>query len=248
MKCEEYGQSLAALIEGDISAERRAQLEAHTASCDDCRALTADLERIRQAGSTLERHPVPRDGWSRISARLQADPAFRRAEANVGNVAGTRVPWSWLALAASLLLAVGAAVYMMPRVGTPAGQRASQTIDSNASRGELVESIEEELRLAAEHYERAINRLEQVANQSDTPLSPEMMADVRQNLAVIDKAIDESRQALRAQPENQLAQESLFDAFRRKVALLQDTIALMNEMRKGNQAGVARIVEGADKS
>jgi hypothetical protein len=27
------------------------------------------------------------------------------------------------------------------------------------------------------------------------------------------------------------------------VSLLQDTIALMNEMRKGNQAGAARIAE-----
>ena len=49
--------------------------------------------------------------------------------------------------------------------------------------------------------------------------------------------------ALRTQPENTMAQESLFDAFRRKVALLQDTIALMNEMRKGNQAGAARLAE-----
>ena len=103
------------------------------------------------------------------------------------------------------------------------------------------------MQLAASHYEKAIAALEQVANQSDSPLDAEVMATVRQNLAVIDKAIDDSRTALRSQPESQLAQESLFDAFRRKVSLLQDTIALMNEMRKGNQAGAARIGE-ANKS
>jgi hypothetical protein len=54
--------------------------------------------------------------------------------------------------------------------------------------------------------------------------------------------------ALRAHPENRLAQESLFEAFRRKIALLQDTIALMNEMRKGDQAGAARVVESVNKS
>jgi hypothetical protein len=32
------------------------------------------------------------------------------------------------------------------------------------------------------------------------------------------------------------------------VALLQDTIALVNEMRKGNQAGAAAIVQGVQKS
>jgi hypothetical protein len=53
---------------------------------------------------------------------------------------------------------------------------------------------------------------------------------------------------LQAQPESQVAQQSLFEAFRRKVSLLQDTIALMNELRKGNQAGAARVAEGLNKS
>ena len=65
---------------------------------------------------------------------------------------------------------------------------------------------------------------------------------------MIDQAIDESRTALRTQPADQMAQESLFEAFRRKVSLLQDTIALMNEMRKGNQAGAARVAESLNKS
>ena len=41
---------------------------------------------------------------------------------------------------------------------------------------------------------------------------------------------------------NELAQESLFEALRSKLALLQDMVALINEMRKGNQEGAARIV------
>lgn len=74
------------------------------------------------------------------------------------------------------------------------------------------------------------------------------MTTLKANLGVIDQAINESRTALRAQPANQLAQESLFEAFRRKVALLQDTIALMNEMRKGDSAGAAQLIEGINKS
>ena len=68
------------------------------------------------------------------------------------------------------------------------------------------------------------------------------------NLTIIDQAIRESRTALESQPTSELAQESLFEAFRRKVALLQDTISLINEMRKGNQAGAARIIQNLDKS
>ena len=49
-------------------------------------------------------------------------------------------------------------------------------------------------------------------------------ADVlKANLTVLDGAIGESREALQKEPENDVAQESLFDALRNKVALLQDT-------------------------
>jgi hypothetical protein len=34
----------------------------------------------------------------------------------------------------------------------------------------------------------------------------------------------------------------LFEALRQKVTMLQDTIALMNEMRKGNSAGAAQVL------
>jgi hypothetical protein len=59
---------------------------------------------------------------------------------------------------------------------------------------------------------------------------------------VIDQAISESRAALKSEPDSAPAQESLFTALRRKVSLLQEMLALINEMRKGNQDGAARIL------
>jgi hypothetical protein len=70
---------------------------------------------------------------------------------------------------------------------------------------------------------------------------------LQKNLSVIDQAIGESRAALRTQPASELAQESLFEALRSKVTLLQDTVSLINEMRKGNQEGAARIVSGINQ-
>ena len=71
---------------------------------------------------------------------------------------------------------------------------------------------------------------------------------LQKNLGIIDQAILDSRLALQTQPTNQLAQASLFEAFRRKVALLQDTITLINEMRKGNQAGAAKVLQNLNRS
>ena len=65
--------------------------------------------------------------------------------------------------------------------------------------------------------------------------------------ALIDDAISKTSAALEREPSNLLAQQSLFEALRSKLALLQEMIALINEMRKGNQEGAARIVSGMDQ-
>jgi CHASE3 domain sensor protein len=66
----------------------------------------------------------------------------------------------------------------------------------------------------------------------------------QKNLQVIDQAIGESRAALKTQPASTDVQEGLFENMRTKVALLQQTVELINEMRKGNQAEAGRIIQG----
>jgi hypothetical protein len=100
------------------------------------------------------------------------------------------------------------------------------------------------LRLAEEHYEKAIQGLEQIANAEKSVLDPRTAATLQKNLSVIDAAINQSRAALREQPASEPAQQSLLDNFKSKIDVLQNTVALINEMRKGNEAGAARIVSG----
>ena len=128
----------------------------------------------------------------------------------------------------------------------------------NAPADTTVQDVESEFRLAEQHYQNAITKLEQAARldqatagepaTGDSAIDPATAAMLQKNLHVIDAAIAESRAALRTEPQSVAARDSLFDALKRKVALLQDTIALMNEMRKGNAAGAAQIIEGASKS
>ena len=74
-----------------------------------------------------------------------------------------------------------------------------------------------------------------------------MAAVLQKNLQVIDRAIGESRAALKSQPASSDAQDSLFDAMRTKVAVLQQTVELINEMRKGNQAEAGRLIQGLNQ-
>src|SRR4029450_4734723 len=101
--------------------------------------------------------------------------------------------------------------------------------------------------LAEEHYQNAITKLEQAAESDQGSIDPQTAAMLRKNLPVIDQPIAESRAAFRSEPTSMPARDSLFEALKRKVSLLQDTIALMNEMRKGNAAGAAQLVDGGNK-
>jgi hypothetical protein len=98
------------------------------------------------------------------------------------------------------------------------------------------QAIEAELAAAEAHYQKAISGLERIASAEKTAFDADTAATLQKNLAVINQAIDESRAAVRAEPASQQAQHSLIENFKTKLALLQDTVALIN---------AARIVSGS---
>jgi anti-sigma factor RsiW len=249
--CDDVQHALDAQLIGALSRAEAEALDAHLAGCPDCQALVEDARRLQAELRLIGTEgPSPRV-WDRVVARLEADPEFQRvAAAAVESEQRTRrTDWRWLALAAMLVVLIGGSLFVLRKTLGPASPPVAAPTMATAgdTPGDLVTSIEGELDLAAKHYENAIAGLERVASESETPIDPTVMATVRENLEIIDQAIDDSRQALRSDPQSQIAQESLFDAFRRKVALLQDTIALMNEMRKGNPARATAIASGLNK-
>jgi hypothetical protein len=100
---------------------------------------------------------------------------------------------------------------------------------------------------AEAHYENAIKGLEQIANTDQGAPRPE---DRRH-------PAEEPR---RDRPGNQreprgdaiaadqpAGAASLAENFKTKIALLQDTVALINEMRKGTRRGSANCLRAQDK-
>ncbi len=260
MQCGGYTESIQELTDGTLGPIRRAELERHLEGCADCRALVRDLRAIRDAAADLEPVEPPARVWLQVAGRLRQEGRVTAAAA----VPAERYRLL-LALAATLVLAVGlATILLVPggRGSQPSSTTAATSPDSaaagNAGADTTVQGVEAEFRLAEEHYQNAIAKLEEAArlDQSAAPspasdtatLDAQTAAMLQKNLRVIDDAIAESRAALRDQPQSAPARDSLFDALKRKVALLQDTIALMNEMRKGNAAGAAQIIQDSSKS
>jgi hypothetical protein len=240
MTCEEFHDAVGDYVDGTLTREARRSMEQHIESCAACATLAGDLARVRQLASSLERLAPPAGAWPRIvqAARLPGNDA-----------AGGRRAWRmWVPLSAAACLVMAAALtYVLRQPATPA-QPAQPAATAQAQNGRPeLQSIATELELAEQHYEKAISGLEQLASDRRA-LDPGVAAVLQKNFQVIDQSIAESRAAVKAQPTSEQAQQSLFEAFRTKIVLLQDTIALINEMRKGNQAGAARIAEGISKS
>lgn len=226
----------AAYVDGELDPLEERGVERHLEGCPACRGLVADLRTLRAAAFTLDRREPPVDLFARIQARVEAEPA------PAGRLAwpSSRAAWAtWLGAAAALLIATTLGLAPLFRSAATPGNPGSPAPDQAA----LVDSVQADLEAAEQHYDRAIQGLEQIARSDTGELDPQVAAVLQKNLQVVDQAIDESRAALKTQPASAPAQEGLFEAMRTKVALLQQTVELINEMRKGNQAEAGRLMQ-----
>jgi anti-sigma factor RsiW len=250
-----------AYVEGALDPVERRAIEQHLSSCASCRQLADDLREVLRATTTLELREPPVRAWSRLerAITLERENAGARGFQPSGSDAAEKGPYPlsgessarkrgtapfWLAAAAAGVLATAIGLRVMPTARPDPASSNQPGAGATIAAGDAAQSVETELQQAEAHYEKAIKGLEQIASSEQNALDPGTAATLQKNLAVIDQAISESRAAVRSQPTNEPAQQSLIENFKMKMGLLQDTVALINEMRKGNEAGAARIVSG----
>ena len=247
MSCNDYREAIAEFVDGTLDAAGQRELERHVAGCADCRALVADLKSIQAAAFTLERRDPPAHVWKAIRERAAAEPS-PDARGRVLAWPRTRTAWGvWMAAAAALLLVSTAGIVSILNEPPAPAHQAGVERPASPDDSPTAASIAAELNAAEEHYDKAIRGLEQIARSQSGELDPQTAAVLQKNLQVIDQAISDSRVALNQQPTSTDAQDSLFDAMRTKVAVLQQTVELINEMRKGNQAEAGRLIRGLNQ-
>jgi len=217
MNCRNCQPLLSEYIDDGIHGNDHAAVEAHLRGCSACRAMAAELASLKAAAASLEPLIPPARVWHRISAAALAEPRQRRAR------------WfAWQPAAAVAMTAVLAAGLW--RVGSLL-QPGETTAPSPAAESALLDWDPEA------HYSIAIARLEEVTRADREVLDQETADAMNAGLMVIDDAIIESRAALRSQPQSESARQSLVAALRRKVALQQEMITLINDVRRDNQEG-----------
>src|SRR6185295_17921756 len=105
-----YRESIQELIDGTIGAIRRAELERHIAECSDCRWFLADMEAIHRAADSLEPLEPPDGVWLQIAGRLRQEG---RVQAPPAPAPSHAPRYAMLAIAASLVLAIGVAIGLL---------------------------------------------------------------------------------------------------------------------------------------
>jgi Putative zinc-finger len=231
MTCQDYEAYIDDYVDGALAAPVREACDGHLSTCGPCRALTTDLQTIRQAMRSLDAHVPSPQVWYRLAAAIDAEPR--------GFAATWLGGWRAAAAAVTCVLLIGSLSWLGGRLA-PLAQHQLATVEPTATEGAEFSSVEEQ-------YSVAIAGLEDITRTERGALDS-MTAEILQaSLKLIDGAIGESRAALDREPESLVAQDSLVEALRNKVALLQDTVALINEMRQADVDGTAGIETGINQ-
>jgi putative intracellular protease/amidase len=238
MNCQDYEIALGDYVDGTLDERSRIELEAHLASCERCRAVVADFTALRQVTLVLEPELPPAHVWTKLAAAFEAEQrsSFHR----------WGFTWKQSLAASFVTITLIASLAWIGKGLAPINGSSARLASATASATEPT-SVKAEFDLAEMQYTNAIAGLESITKSEQSALDMETADVLNANLTVIDGAITESRAALQTEPDNPMAQESLFDALRSKLELLQDVVSLINEMRKGNPEGAARIVSGLNQ-
>jgi anti-sigma factor RsiW len=207
MTCSELDEVLDTYLDATLATALRERVEAHLAGCPECRGRVDALRDLIADARALPREIRPaRELWSGIASRL--DGSVVRSL-----TARRQARRRWIPLAAAAVLLVAASVlltlqFTAPRTVTPALPPAAGVIPAStrAMDADLVQAARD---------------LEQVLVEQRDRLAPATIATLERNLAVIDRAIEESRAALAADPANRDLRALLLGAHRQKLDLLE---------------------------
>jgi hypothetical protein len=213
MTCPDVRDRLDDYVDGELGASEVHQVELHVASCPACREEEQALRALLREAAALPRVARPaRDLWPEIEGELRARPRLFSFPRYRPLAAG-------LAAAAALVVAFGVLRDRPGRSPAPGGS-------PSAGPSFVAATPEGTLREAEADYERATRALLEALEEHRESLAPETLKSVAENLAVIDRALEEVRAALEKEPGNPELTRMLVATHRKKVDVLQRVVKL----------------------
>lgn len=226
---EEYTDQLSDYLDGELSADESAAVEAHLRECPACTAVLNDLKRVVARARGLEPRPPQADLWPGIAARTERIAQPRRVTLTLTQLAAAAVLLVAITGAVTMKLAAPAAPAATPSAPTATTAAADKTPEPDAiaaapaatGNGTVVP-----VSFADAQYDAAVSDLEKALKAGRGRLDKATIDIVEHNLQIIDQAIAQARDALVADPANTYLSSHLVEARRRKLDLLRRAAAL----------------------
>lgn len=235
MTHEQILELLDDFVGGDLPPREERDVRRHLMGCESCRAEETALRALLDEAAALPDEIAPeRDLWTDIAPRLQsraslpAEPSERIPEVRViGPRPARPLPW-WMLAAASIALVVTTSLTTLQLSGRgdadgPVATIPTQTAQRPAARPVTALAA---FQPAEQEYEEAIADLESVLQSQRSRMAPQTAATIEANLRIIDKAIQESRAALAADPNSAELTRMLSDAYDTKLDVLRQAVSL----------------------
>jgi anti-sigma factor RsiW len=184
-------------------------VRAHLTSCDTCRDAVESLRLLRSDLADLPRSIQPpahvlmgvRAGLAGAAARPAAETWYMRPRL--------------LAAAAVLLIALSSATTaLLVREGSTSAVPDTGSFTAGSSSLVAVHALERS-------YEDEVAEVQRALLGQQSALSPETLRVLQANLDIIDRALDEARAALRADPANDALTDLVRSGYERKLDVLR---------------------------
>jgi len=231
-------------LDGNLEAAERAAVEAHLDHCPVCRSVLGDLRAVVGAAREMDGLTPPADLWPGIEAAIRDSAPGDEPEATLRGdrpmrgdkvialpTAGRRYQRArrravaltapQLAAAAVVLVTLSVTATRWVGVGTPASDAPVAAEEASSPLSLVSQAPAPPAGLADE-----LSTLEEELAAAREALDPNTLRVLERNMAVIERAIEDSRQALAVDPGNEFLSRHLLQVYERKIVYLKEATAL----------------------
>lgn len=211
---DQWMDRLSEYLDGDLNPDEQRRLEEHLGSCDSCRTVLQELRAVVARAEGLPDREPGADLWPAVSAAM-AESKLVSLEARKPRARRFSFSLPQLVAAAAALAIVTAGVMYLAIRG-PVRSVAETT--GNVTAPAAVTRVRFDPKGRADS---AITELQRVLTEESGRLDSSTVRILAENLALIDRAIDQARKALESDPGNPYLNEHLARTMRKKIEVLR---------------------------
>jgi Putative zinc-finger len=216
---DQWTDRLSEYLDGELSPKERAELEAHLGSCSRCLEVVSELSGVIARAAVLPDREPETDLWSGVRAGMDAKQVVNLESRRKVRRFSFSLP-QLVAAAAALVLVSGGSAWL----ATPQG---TSTVASTPAPSQVrTQPVVWDRRGRSDE---AVGELERVLETERGKLDSTTIRVLTQNLALIDRAIDQARKALDADPNNAYLNDHLARTMRKKIEVLRRAADLASQ-------------------